>query len=120
MFIFGVLKFLANPAILVTILSVWVGTSVYHGVTKWIDERKVVRPYVEALIERDRAARFKDELLDAVAKDKEMKDAEAQGLREALEAYERERKPVPGSAGDCVWSGDDLRVLNSGNPRRRN
>lgn len=123
MAIFGMLKFLLNPAVLVAILGVWSVTSVYHGVTKWIDERKVIRPYVNALAQRDRAVKFKDEMLEALAKDKEIKDAEADKLRETIEAYERTRVPVAGTAGDCVWSPGDLRVLNGSSrasARRRN
>jgi hypothetical protein len=117
---FELIRGLLNPTAILALILVWSGTSVYRGVTEWVNQRKVVRPYVEAVAQRDRAARFKDELLEALAKDKEIADAEATKWREAVEAYERTRQPVPGSAGDCVWSPDDIRVLNSARARRRN
>jgi hypothetical protein len=111
------LRVLLNPTVVVALLFMWVGTSVYQEVTQWVRERQIVRPYVKALIQRDAAIKFKDELIDAVAKDKEAKDVELDELREQLEVADRNRPKPAAGVPDCTWSDYDIRVLN-GRARR--
>jgi hypothetical protein len=120
-----ILKILINPTVVLAMIAIWIGTSVYGGVTEWIDKREITRTYVDALVKRDRAAKFKDDLIQAVTKDKEVKDAELDELREQIEAADRARPAsavkVDAKAGaDCTWSDYDIRVLNGRSRRSRN
>lgn len=119
-----ILKILINPTVVLAMIAIWIGTSVYGGVTEWIDKREITRTYVDALVKRDRAVKFKDDLIVAVTKDKEVKDAELDELRERMELADRERPlvaKVDAKVGaDCAWSDYDIRVLNGRSRRSRN
>jgi hypothetical protein len=112
----SILKLFLEPTIIVAIAMTWIGTGVYHRFTAWINQeatvKAVVTPWRNAVEDRDRAVKFKDELIIAISKDKERGDVENAELREKLEKAEAARR-VAGTA-DCVWSASDRRMLNSG------
>lgn len=116
------LRLLINPAgMLLVVLFTWVGTSTYHGITKWIDEgrlvRRAVEPWERELGKRDLMLKVKDHMIQAVSEDKDNAQIENEKLRAELEKSEASRRVA--GAPDCVWSADDRRMLNSGVAPRR-
>src|SRR5262245_37590442 len=106
------LKLLLNPAVFVAIALTWVGTSTYHRFTEWINSGELVRPFARAIEDRDRAVKFKDELIVAISKDKDQGEVENAKLREDLEKAEAARRAA--GTAECVWSASDRRMLNRG------
>lgn len=111
-----ILKLFLEPSVFLAVAMTWVGTSVYHRFTAWVDKettvKAVVQPWSKAVDDRNAAVRFKDQLIIAISQDKERGDVENTELREKLEKSEAARRAA--GATDCVWSASDRRMLNSG------
>jgi hypothetical protein len=98
-------------------LAVFVGTSVFGEVKGWLRERDAVTPWAVALEQSSKDAERKDQITALAIQETERATNEIQELRASLDAAEIARKLA--KAPDCVWSDDDLRLLNDAKAARR-
>lgn len=118
----AILGFLVtNPMVILGFIGIFVATGVFGEVRGWIRERHAVavavKPWVAAVVERDKAAAFKETLVSNATKDREKVRNEIASLQAQLEAADIERKNA--KVPECNFSADDIRVLNGGRPAKK-
>jgi hypothetical protein len=118
----AILGFLvANPMVILGFLGIFVATGVFGEVRGWIRERHAVavavKPWAAAVVERDKAAAFKETLVTNAIKDRERTKNEIAALQTQLEASEIQRKAA--KAPECNLSADDVRMLNGGRATKK-
>lgn len=106
----------SNPMMILGAIGIWVATGWISDVKGYFDKRAVARPLIEAIGERDRAVETKDKLVREALFARDNAQVEVQQLRAELDEAEIKRKVA--GVPDCVWSRNDIRLLN-GRARRR-
>lgn len=107
---------LSSPMAILAMLAVFVGTSVFGEVKGWMERREAIAPWAVAVAERDQWSAQKDKITEIAIQETEKATNEIQQLRAALDEAEIARKLV--KAPDCVWSDDDIELLNNAKAAR--
>lgn len=106
----------SNPMMILGAIGIWVATGWISDVQGFFEKRAVARPLIEAIEVRDQTAAAKDKLITEALFARDNAQVELTQLKAELDDAELKRKAA--GAPDCVWSRDDIRLLNTRGRRR--
>lgn len=102
---------ISNPMVILIGLGVFAFSSVLSDVKGYFHSQDLVRPWVQAVKDRDAAAVIKDQMTEEALLARENAFEEIQVLHAQLDEAEAARNLA--GVVECRWTDDDARVLNS-------
>ncbi len=109
--------FASNPLMILGAIGIWVATGWISDVKGYFAERSLAAGYTRVIEERDQIAAKKDAIIVNALQEREKINAELSQLQAHLDDAEIARKTA--GVPDCVWSRDDIRLLNTSKSKRR-
>lgn len=109
--IWSLLKPFMNPTVIFGVIMAVVVASWASDVRAFFNTRDLIKPWQQAVKDRDDAIERKDKLTETALLARDNAKTEIQELRAHLDDAEIKRKMA--GVNECRWTDDDLRVLNA-------